>query len=788
MKGRFRVFLITIFSVAITFPVSASAMGSGGVEHTSLGSARASQSSSTGQKFSLDFVNVQVKASFLPQQAFDTAHLGAPEQSASIAAYQPLVSITVTTVPFGTSNQFLGGIKGSKVNFPKIFEAAVPRLNHSSVISGLKPLPGASSTVVAKYGSDPDHQGLNVAAATWGFTQGARVWIVQATLEAAHEHAAQLQKEFGSVQIALTNAGHMTSIGGSYGSDPGYIVPPPSLPNPTWWNGVCDAKRNGDHTVIGKWGSLVACGPNNDVLDQRRVLEWECVELVTRYLTLRYGLPTIAGNGDRIADNTAAYLSAHPSAAPQLELVRPGSQQIPQAGDVMSYEPNHTDLVIGTTIDQNGNGSYTTLNENWSDGVFGSAYQNFRISNWTPEYPGGFVVGWIHDTSNPLVTPKPVIEPEPDNHSGPQAVVQSDGVVDAFWRTPSGGLGHDAYVPGTGWISAPLPGKLDSGAVPHAVVQRSGVIDVFWRTPDDGLGHDFFSPSVGWQPQDLPGSLAASAQPYAVAQDNGTVDVFWRSPTGGLGHDFYSAISSGWQRGDLGVASTLAGDPRPVVQPNGIIDVFWRSSTNGLGHDYFLPTSVGWQKGDLGSTPLAGDPHPVVQANGTIDVFWRTPSNTLGHEFYNSTAGWERADLGGSHLASDPRPVVQPDGTIDVFWRTPADTLGHDFYNSIAGWQQGDLGGSPVAGEPFPVVQPGGTIDVFWRTRSKTLGHDFYNSASGWARGDLGGSAVACGPHAGAYDGVVDVFWGTPSGGLGHDFYNRGWNTGDLGGNVDCGS
>jgi hypothetical protein len=49
--------------------------------------------------------------------------------------------------------------------------------------------------------------------------------------------------------------------------------------------------------------------------------EWECPELVSRYLALAYGLPPIRGDGDQIVAHAAAYLHAHPDLAIELKLV-----------------------------------------------------------------------------------------------------------------------------------------------------------------------------------------------------------------------------------------------------------------------------------------------------------------------------------------------------------------------------------------------------------------------------------------------------------------------------------
>jgi len=222
--------------------------------------------------------------------------------------------------------------------------------------------------------------------------------------------------------------------------------------------------------------------------------------------------------------------------------------------------------------------------------------------------------------------PAPILG-EDDNFGGAHAIVQSNGTVDVFYRTPSGGLGHDAYVNGA-WSQSVLPGSLAASSVPHPIVQSNGTIDVFYRTPSGGLGHNAYVNGV-WGQGVLPGSLASD--PHAVVQSNGTIDVFYKTPTEGLGHTVY--VAGSWSLAPL--PGSVGGDPYPVVQSNGTIDVFYRTPTGGLGHNAYV-------KGVWGQPPVTGslDPgagmgvHAVAQSDGTIDVFYRTPSGGLGHNAY----------------------------------------------------------------------------------------------------------------------------------------------------------
>jgi Concanavalin A-like lectin/glucanases superfamily len=402
--------------------------------------------------------------------------------------------------------------------------------------------------------------------------------------------------------------------------------------------------------------------------------------------------------------------------------------------------------------------------------------------------------------SEPPPPPTP-IQGEDDNFGGGHPVVQSSGAIDVFYRTPSGGLGHNWFSTAPlvkGWHLENLEGSLASSSVPHPVVQDNGSIDVFYRTPSGGLGHNWFSPAPqaeGWHLENLTGSVAGD--PHPVVQDNGAVDVFYRTPSGGLGHNWFRP-DLGWHLENL--EGSVASDPYPVVRDNGNLDVFYRTPSGGLGHNWFSPDPLveGWHLENLeGSLASSSVPHPVVQPDGDLDVFYRTPSGGLGHNWFSPALqgqGWHLENLSGS-VASDPHAVVQPDGDLDVFYRTPSGGLGHNWYSSAPlakGWHQENLSGS-VAGDPYPVVQPDGDIDVFYRTPTGGLGHNWFGPDLGWHLENLEGSvdlSAGTGVHATTLStGAIDVFYRTPSGGLGHNWFSTaqlayGWHKEDLEGSV----
>jgi hypothetical protein len=279
---------------------------------------------------------------------------------------------------------------------------------------------------------------------------GKRVWVIHVTAGSVTQNQLHgLEAEVNGTTLRFKGLKKPTTVGvSSYAAHTDtdingahqMIDPAPSLPSPSWWEGTCDSGRDPDHIAIGSWGNLIACGPDGDLVNTRfdgggpSVPEWECTELSERYLHLRYGISTLQANGDQVVGAAGAYAASH--GLPQLHVVAPGHGQTLQPGDVVSYEPNHTNVVIGVTpLDGNGNGWYTTLAQNWNNGALGSAYQTFPVVHGSPQFPSGYVVNWLHDstTQRPAPVPPRIGLIGQDGH-----FVVKEGDLRAPWTDESG--------------------------------------------------------------------------------------------------------------------------------------------------------------------------------------------------------------------------------------------------------------------------------------------------------------------------------------------------------------
>ena len=84
------------------------------------------------------------------------------------------------------------------------------------------------------------------------------------------------------------------------------------LPFPAWWKGECNSGVSRGAKPLGaSFRGVPACGPQPGRSDGRLVFffpgawgeyEWQCTELVYRFMYLAYGVRPYVGNGDQVVD------------------------------------------------------------------------------------------------------------------------------------------------------------------------------------------------------------------------------------------------------------------------------------------------------------------------------------------------------------------------------------------------------------------------------------------------------------------------------------------------------
>jgi hypothetical protein len=252
----------------------------------------------------------------------------------------------------------------------------------------------------------------------WMVIAGERLWIFRASqptallglapadgLSVASDNLGAKSLSAAAMDRQAQLAANRQSVSISPASSDSY-----NLPSPAWWGGDCDKSRYYRSMALGSsYRSVVTCGPlpglgYPDVLVYFHsgafpAYEWECVELVLRFMYLAYGVEPYPANGSGIVFNYSGS---------RLEKVSNGiSGKPPVPGDVLSYGSTatfgHTSVVTSTSINSSGNGTINVMEENWT----WSGQTTLRVSNWWVIGDAGWVYAWLHSPNSPVASPTP---------------------------------------------------------------------------------------------------------------------------------------------------------------------------------------------------------------------------------------------------------------------------------------------------------------------------------------------------------------------------------------------
>jgi CHAP domain-containing protein len=166
-----------------------------------------------------------------------------------------------------------------------------------------------------------------------------------------------------------------------------------SAPAPQWWNGNCDVNNHpGSYPLGAAYNGVEACGPgpyqggyDHTVHFFSRaypVLEWECVELVMRYMYLVYGVAPYSANGSTVVRNYTGTV---------LKKVSNNGSSLPSPGDIISEGAastnGHTGVVTKVNV-SGGTGTVTMMEEN----ATAKGWATIKVSG---NILGSRVTGWL---------------------------------------------------------------------------------------------------------------------------------------------------------------------------------------------------------------------------------------------------------------------------------------------------------------------------------------------------------------------------------------------------------
>lgn len=382
--------------------------------------------------FNLDGVTVSVHTPYLPAHAFDVARSADASQVATSDCWNPFRELAITAIPFGTTPG-TEALPSAHSGDASLYRAALFVFRAKQ---GAHPYPGPAATLFGQQvSSEASMVTINLNDATlhptliveWIVEAGPRLWIVRFSEEQTPQGMISLAALAG-LRLSSTTLYNPSTLAPQHPAPAqapaaSKKLQPYDLSNPSWWSGTCDTNnyssspQNPQHIAAyplgASYNGMLACGPRpyyNEGPDVTvhffqgawGVLEWECVELVMRYMYMQYNINPYPGNGSQVVWNYTQYNPNNPT----LQVISNNTQgQAPQVGDIMSYGPvssaGHTSVVTASSVDGNGNGTLTVIEENASQ----SGTSQVNVSNWVV---GSGVTGWLHHPqSGPPGAPNP---------------------------------------------------------------------------------------------------------------------------------------------------------------------------------------------------------------------------------------------------------------------------------------------------------------------------------------------------------------------------------------------
>lgn len=438
-----------------------------------------------------------------------------------------------------------------------------------------------------------------------------------------------------------------------------------SAPTPPWWSGACDVNNNpGSYPLGASYNGVQACGPGsyNQGGTDRLVhfftipsqawgeYEWECVELVMRYMYLVYGIaPYNAPGGKDVVANYGG------TGTTVLTKVNNDGKSLPSPGDIISVgaapvnpatgvSPNsygHTAVVTAVSVDGSGNGTLTDMQQNaTSNGVGTLAITGGKI---TGTVLGGSVTGWLHNpnagTTPPAVHGAAIYVAS----SGAVALVAtgSAGDLETTWQTAAGSSW-------SGWVGL---GGSNLQGTPALYADSSGRLTAFAIGTDGNL-YTAWQPSVGssWASPVSLGGGTLQGSPAIYVDSTGRGTAFAITTGGVLETTWQTSAGSSWSGWYSLGGSLLKGDPATYTDSTGRGSAFALGSDGHLyttwqptaGSSWATPVSLG---GSLKDSPLiyvapsGAATAFVIGASGDMETDWQPSAGS-------SWAGWY--SLGGS--------------------------------------------------------------------------------------------------------------------------------------------
>ena len=258
---------------------------------------------------------------------------------------------------------------------------------------------------------------LKVRSIEWYVEHNGRLWSFIFAWDNEMQNAPEWEAASGnfsvqkaeSVKLADTaiNLGTTSLEPQTAGGNSSYGAPV-DVGTPSWWDGVCN--KNNFHKDMGvdsyplggSWHGVLACGPLNSMhlvhffSGSYGEYEFQCVELVMRFLYMEWGIAPWGGNGNTIKNSPPSSM---------LFYQNDGSHWI-VPGDIITEDASsqnsagHTVVVTGVSLDGTGTGTVSILEEN----AYPTGSRSLHVTNGKVD-PDLYawdqtIQGWLHVKGN----------------------------------------------------------------------------------------------------------------------------------------------------------------------------------------------------------------------------------------------------------------------------------------------------------------------------------------------------------------------------------------------------
>jgi CHAP domain-containing protein len=250
--------------------------------------------------------------------------------------------------------------------------------------------------------------------------------------------------------------------------------PQAATPSPSWWSGNCDVNNHpGSHPLGASYNGVEACGPGPLQGGYDHLVrffsgawgeyEWECVELVMRYMYLVYGIHPYGANGSTVVGNYSGSV---------LTRVSNNGSSLPIPGDIVSEGAattnGHTGVVTNVNV-ANGKGTVTIMEQNATSNGWGSIPVSGNVL-------GSGVTGWLHHKVSTPAAPAVI-----GVLTSTAEALAKEGGLSAQWVDEYGGVSQVAVA------SDPTNGPLIAVLTTNGtVLAKEGGLSAQWVTEYNG--------------------------------------------------------------------------------------------------------------------------------------------------------------------------------------------------------------------------------------------------------------------------------------------------------------